>query len=452
MGVATRVLSVDQAHLQSISSTMRTQQGVRSVGQVGLRYPMIVSAPYFTNDPYFQGFNSPVGPYYETASVPGQWDMHAIGLEHAFAYSQAGDAPTGFMNANALGNSSIKLAIIDTGEDTGHPELHAKVAYQKCFITNQSNNQSTSNFTTDPDGHGTDVSGIALADLNNGLGFVGAGGKVSLYAYRVFPTPDSYTSCSPGSTSTDPTCTATTIDIADAINDAVSHGVNVISMSLGGGTCSGGQDPDSLEGNAIANAIAAHIIVVAASGNAGTSGVDAPACDSSVIAAGASALGDGQPNGTNSDGSTSSPVEYVASYSQYGSPGASAHSSSAWGIVAPGGDPTGSSDGDDLHWIENIWTSVPYDPQDAGTCSGDYPNDTGTVDCRILIAGTSMATPHVAGAAALIESVTSAYSTPAAMKQLLCSTADDISDPHEGCGRLNIYRAMAKALGDPNLP
>jgi len=38
------------------------------------------------------------------------------------------------------------------------------------------------------------------------------------------------------------------------------------------------------------------------------------------------------------------------------------------------------------------------------------------------------------------------------MKTLLCTTADDISDGKEGCGRLNVYRAMATAVGDPKLP
>jgi len=32
------------------------------------------------------------------------------------------------------------------------------------------------------------------------------------------------------------------------------------------------------------------------------------------------------------------------------------------------------------------------------------------------------------------------------------STADDIGDPHEGCGRLDVYDAMAVALNDPNPP
>jgi hypothetical protein len=38
------------------------------------------------------------------------------------------------------------------------------------------------------------------------------------------------------------------------------------------------------------------------------------------------------------------------------------------------------------------------------------------------------------------------------MKASLCATADDISDPNEGCGRLDVYRAMARALGDGNPP
>lgn len=118
--------------------------------------------------------------------------------------------------------------------------------------------------------------------------------------------------------STDQQCSIDANDIVSAIGDAVANRVNVISLSLGGGGCTNGVDQDQAEGNAIANAIAANIVVVAASGNDAKPGssapVSAPACDTGVIAAGASALADGQPNGGGkTGGSAAAPIEYVAS-------------------------------------------------------------------------------------------------------------------------------------------
>ena len=115
----------------------------------------------------------------------------------------------------------------------------------------------------------------------------------------------------------------------------------------------------------------------------------------------------------NNSGTAGSPVEYVTTYTQHGSPN-TVRSASSWGIVAPGGDPASDNDSDDLHWIENIWTTTPFigftgDTNFTGECTDDYPNGASAsspVDCRTLIAGTSMATPHVAGAAALILSAT----------------------------------------------
>jgi subtilisin family serine protease len=459
IGKQTHILAVPAAKLASVEATLRAQAGVESVAVTGQRRaPLTVSQRYSTDDPYFDGFIGTTAPYFESATVPGQWDMHAIGLDYAFDYSQANNG-SGITNAAALGSSAVKIAVIDTGEDPTHPELSSKIGHQGCFITNEAGtSQSTSNFETDPDGHGTDVSGIAAADTGNSFGFAGTGGNVKLLAYRVFPEPDD--NCATDNNPNDPQCGANTADIASAINDALSNGANVISMSLGGGSCTNGVDDDPTEGNAVANAIAANVVVVVAAGNAYGPPVEAPGCDTGVIAVGATSLDDGQPNGSSHTGGTAtSPVEYVASYTDFGS-NDTLNSSSAWGIVAPGGDPNGSSDNDYLHWIENLWTSTPYtgtpgDINFAGVCTADYPNTTNItppVDCRTLIAGTSMATPHVAGAAALILSVNSAYQSPTAMRQLLCQTADNINDPNQGCGRLNVYRAIATALSDPHLP
>jgi hypothetical protein len=466
LGTATRVVTVDPSKLAAMQAQLRTQPGVRNVSRVGVRFASVVTNPRFTNDPYFEGFAGSTAPFWELSSLPGQWDMHAMGLEFAFGYSEAGNG-SGVVNAGALGSSSVRLAVIDTGEDTTHPELHTKVVYQKCFVSNPNNQQSISNFTTDPQGHGTDVAGIAVADLNNALGFAGSGGNVSLMGYRVFPLPDQQ-NCATDTTN-DPTCGASTLDIASSINDAVAHGASVINLSLGGSDASGngcspaGTDIDPTEGAAIANAIAHNVVVVAASGNGIGGGsnpgqLDAPACDTGVIAAGATSLDDGAPNGAGGggnahpSGTTASPQQYVASYSQFGAPAAMFRNASAWGIVAPGADPSANTDNDNLHWIENLWTSTAFDGSSVQACTPDFRSTSATDDCRILIAGTSMSTPHVAGAAAVIISANSSYANPARMKTLLCQTADQINDAKEGCGSLNVYRAMAKAVGDPVLP
>jgi len=485
-----RVLNVPTASAAKAAAALRAQAGVVSVATGRQkRAALSVNTSYYTNDPYFQGFTAAQNtaganpapstyetlPYAESALVVGQWDMHAIQLEHAYEYSQANNG-SNVTNPSALGSTSVNIAIIDTGEDANHPELASKIVRQRCFITNEAGTaQSTGDNTLDQDGHGTDVSGIAAADANNALGFTGAGGNVNIFAYRVFPTPDD--NCA-NPDSTDDQCETDTADIASAITDAVNAGANVISMSLGGtpsnstnsGCTGNGVDSDAAEGAAVTYAIEHNVIVVAAAGNGGTDGdgegVAAPGCDSGVIAVGATALDDGSTNGSGTlyGGTAAAPVEYVASYSQYGSPASNPGSANAWGIVAPGGDPTGINDNDNLHWIFNIWTTTPFestasDQRFLGNCTPDYPNEnstSGTIDCTTLIAGTSMATPHVAGAVALILSVTSAYSTPALMKGLLCSTADNLSisgsTPNQGCGRLNIYRAMATALGDTSPP
>jgi subtilisin family serine protease len=468
--ITMRVVSVPVSSLAAAEAALRAQDGVRSVAVTGERRYRSTTTALYTNDPYFQGFspNQEVPPYSESATVPGQWDMHAIGLENAFGYSQTGVGYTS--NPAALGSSSIKIAIIDTGEDASHPELNSKITYQHCYITNVAGtSQSTGNFSTDEDGHGTDVSGIAAAASSNALGYTGAGGKSVIYAYRVFPTPDDTCASDTGG---DDNCSASTADIAAAINDAVNvQHVNVISMSLGGGSCNAGVDSDSLENAAVVNAIANSVIIVAASGNNGPTPavLTAPACATGVIAVGATSLSDGQPTRTSETGSYSTalapgtasvPVEYVASYSQFGTLN-TLRNANSWGIVAPGGDPSNaelSGTADDLHWIENIWTSTPFmsSPSDqsfAGNCTNDYPSTgTNSPDCRTLIAGTSMATPHVAGAAALILAVNSTYQSAAAMKQLLCATADDLGDTHQGCGRLNVYRAMSTAMHDTSPP
>ena len=458
LGTSVDVVAVDAVKSAAIAAQLRMLPGVTKVVPMGVRYTQSVLAPVTTNDPYFHGFPGSSAPYYEAGnpapspspgtSLPGQWDMHAISLGHAWAYANAADAPVGYQAPNAMGNSAVRIAIVDTGADVTHPELQSKVVYTHCFITNINTGvQSNSNYVTDLDGHGTDVAGIAASAVGNSLGFVGAGGNVSLIVERVFPSPPS--NCASQLASNPQACStsASTADIAAGIDDAISHGANVVNLSIGA-SCAGGDDP--LEAGAVANALAAGVVVVAASGNSGGTTLDAPACDTGVIAVGASALSDGYPTGTYSSGAPgtpSAPVEYVASYSNYQA------GSTTWGLVAPGGDPANVGPGvDDLHWIENIYSST---AMGGATCTPDFEASASSQgDCRILIAGTSQATPHVSGAAALLLSVKPNL-TPTQVRNYLCSDAyvlPTVSAAAQGCGRLDIYRAMADALGDPNLP
>jgi serine protease len=383
---------------------LRTAPGVTAVTRIPYRYRMSITA----NDPYYAGFGAPA-PYYETSTSPGQWDMHVINL--AAAWNGVASSPP---------VSGAPIAIVDSGLDVSHPELGGgRITRTQCYVTYPAGTaQTTGTYVTDTDGHGTNVAGIADADTNNAFGFAGVAFDAQLLAYRIFPT----TPAGGCSKSTNPQCLSNTLDEASAINDAVNHGARVINLSIGGPAPCSTNDP---EYKAVENAIARNVVVVAAAGNETLGRLDCPAADPGVIAVGASALQDG-----------TSTKEVVASYSNYLLTNGSGHY-----LVAPGGDATGSADTDSLHWIENIYSSTAVEP---GTCQADLNSTSSVIDCRILIAGTSQATPHVAGVASLILSVRPSY-TPAQVAAALCNSAGTIGDSKEGCGRLDAAAAVAYA-------
>ena len=127
-------------------------------------------------------------------------------------------------------------------------------------------------FTSGSVGHGSHVAGTAAgygvkadgttyggpynaAAYTPGAFRIGPGvaPQANIYSFRVFG------------------CNGSTDVVADAIDAAVTAGVDVISMSLGSnfGVVSNQDAGDLAEGAAVANAVAAGIVVVAASGNAG---------------------------------------------------------------------------------------------------------------------------------------------------------------------------------------
>lgn len=136
----------------------------------------------------------------------------------------------------------IVIAIIDTGCDINHPDLHDRIVGVKNF-TDDDNGQS--DIVIDYVGHGTHVAGIIAAN-KNGTGIVGVAPKAKLLIIKAL-------SIGGGSYSA----------VTKAINYAVNCKVDIISMSLGG------KYKDLSLYKAIKKAVDHNILVVCAAGNDG---------------------------------------------------------------------------------------------------------------------------------------------------------------------------------------
>jgi thermitase len=241
----------------------------------------------------------------------------------------------------------------------------------------------------DDHGHGTHVAGAVAAAMNNLTGTPGAEEGVVGVApnARVL----AYKVCRADGTCDD-------FAIQRAIAQAITDGAHVINMSLGGPDYSQSQD------DAIQDAWNAGLVIVSAAGNNGTTDFLYPAALPNVISVAA----------FDED-------HRRASFSNYGS----------WvDISAPG----------------NVIMST-Y-PIAACGGAGTVPGDMG---CYTWLSGTSMATPHVSGAAALVWSRSDVTSNSQVVEALLQSAdprgvATVRLDSWTRHGGLNIHDAMSFGL------
>lgn len=86
------------------------------------------------------------------------------------------------------GNSSIKIAIIDSGTDTLHPDLAANMlhGHDATFIETNVDLMGYPNTTYSDDGHGTCTAGIAGAVGDNGIGIAGIAYTAKIIPVRIF--------------------------------------------------------------------------------------------------------------------------------------------------------------------------------------------------------------------------------------------------------------------------
>jgi subtilisin family serine protease len=330
-----------------------------------------------------------------TAWSAASWAMTSAGAA-TFSGDQWGlsmiGAPTAWQSGTGGG---VRIGIVDTGVDLNHEDLQGKVVAAADFLSNPGC-PPPSAAGQDDNGHGTHVAGIAAA--SGAVGVNGVAPAASLVIAKVLDCGGS------GQIS----------DVENAISWAVQHGARVINLSLAeslvGGL--GIVDPTQVGGNPLAQSLqaawnAGAIPVVAAGNNSdgifGLGDEDYSNVPAVVVAA-------------------AGPSGQLASYSNQ-------VSEAEWGVMAPGGDdtngPTTPTCGtyDTAEILSTYWTT-----QSPDTC---YATDEGT----------SMATPFVTGALALL---LGRGLTPTQAVQTLLTTANHgVSCGSDCSGMVSAAAAMA---------
>jgi subtilisin family serine protease len=268
---------------------------------------------------------------------------------------------------------NVDVAVIDTGIDLDHPDLNVYTAGAK--------NCSTGSSADDGNGHGTHVAGT-IAALDNAAGVVGVAPGARVWPVRVLNNSGS------GSFSA----------IICGIDYVTAHAseIEVANMSLGGsGSDSAcGSNTDAMH-EAICRSVAAGVTYVVAAGNsAANSSTFVPAAYDQVITVSALADFNGAPGGGAAATCRSDVDDTFADFSNYGAD---------VDVIAPG------------VCILSTWKGAAYN----------------------TISGTSMASPHVAGAAALYKA-THPTASPTTVKAALqaagtsnWNTATDPDATHE---------------------
>ncbi len=263
-------------------------------------------------------------------------------------------APTGVRRIGAGAQTWVReaastgVAVVDTGIDLDHPDLN---------VANGTDCIAPGTSAEDENGHGTHVAGT-IGARNNGAGVTGVAPGTRVDAVRVLDEDGSGTD-------------STVICGLDwVLANAAARGIRVLNMSLGGlgendRNC--GTTNDDVLHQAVCRVNAAGVLNVVAAGNdnwnISDSPQDVPATYPEALTVSAMADGDGAPGGQLNPTCSSSTDDARAAFSSF----TRNDLDKAHMIAAPG------------VCITSTWLGGGYE----------------------TISGTSMATPHVAGAVAL---------------------------------------------------
>ena len=329
------------------------------------------------------------GLYAHDPNAPGgdfaQWNVLLTGAETAWDLARG---------------SGGEVAVIDSGIYSAHPDLAGRIsgAINEC-TTLLGGCEGTG--TGDEEGHGTHVAGLACGAADNGYGIASIGFACSLYAIKSDLT---YTS------------------IINSIYAAVAHGADAINMSFGGG------GPSSELQAALDHAWASGVVPVAAGDNSPT-----PAPSNNYPAQYV------QPEGSG-PGIDSGEGLVVTSASHSGARSAFAQRTSGVSVAAYGSATDSSGGGQ--QGILSTWPP-PIVLLDSSAVRTSVNGD----DRFAYLAGTSMATPQVAGLVALMRSAKPNISAPriARLIKLTASGCGQYGTSGLGWGIIRSDRAVAAA-------
>ncbi len=257
------------------------------------------------------------------------------------------------------GKNKVKVAVIDTGIKADHPDLKGKIISSKNTVNPISPGMA--------DSHGTHVAGIIAAKKDNGIGGYGINPDADILSIDVF----------------DRGWGASDYAIAEGILEAVRSGARVINMSLGGPM------PSPIIEDAVKQAVARNVVIIAAAGNDATDWTNYPAGYEGVISVG-----------------STNKYKKLSSYSSFGP---------SVDIVAPG---------------EEVYSTI-YEPEKLSSYR--------------KMSGTSMASPVVAATASLLLSKYPKL-TASQVEYILEHSADDLGekgfDVKFGHGLVNPVKAL----------
>ncbi|MBI3996332.1 MAG: S8 family serine peptidase [Candidatus Omnitrophica bacterium] len=372
----------------------------------------LMEVTFVPNDPYYSSCNS-FGQGCPPTGYDDLWGLKKIQAAQAWDVTQ-GLKPDG---------TPVLVAVVDTGLDYAHPDIAANVWTNTQEIPENGIDDDGNGFIDDVRGwdtttcahygflgcavpkmpgndpidhvgHGTHVSGTIAAIGNNNLGIIGVAPKVQLMPVKGLN--DDGVGLSSW--------------LASALLYAAQNGAEVINNSWGGG---GSSNPVIEDAIRTVNGLG--VVVVFAAGNS-----------SDDVAFGSPEnMTDPKPIVV----AASTPDDTPAFFTNFGH---------LVDVTAPGGG--SETPPPTFEPFRNILSLK------AATCHPEMcPTDLIVGTNYVRQAGTSMASPHATGVAALVLAHHPTF-TPEEVRQVLRASADDVSghgfDLYSGAGRLNASRAL----------